>query len=177
MSRPLARLRAAGAAAVLLAAGFVAVVLAGPAQAASTAQVIRPDVGTSRPLTELARAARPAKTAAVPAERGPVVSDTGHDPDGALDQLRPGIAAIPNATTFRGLTGGPVQPPDPVGDIGPNHYVEMVNLSVGVFKRNGTNILNVSIGSIFAGLPGTHPVKATSATPSYCTTRSPTGGC
>jgi hypothetical protein len=31
-----------------------------------------------------------------------------------------------------------VLPPDPTGDIGPNHYVQMVNLSFAVFNRDGT---------------------------------------
>ena len=26
-----------------------------------------------------------------------------------------------------------VNPPDPVGDVGPNHYVEMINLVFGVY--------------------------------------------
>ena len=38
------------------------------------------------------------------------------------------------------LFGFRVNPPDPVGDVGPNHYVEMVNLSVTVFDKQG-NIL------------------------------------
>ncbi len=30
-----------------------------------------------------------------------------------------------------------VNPPDPVGDVGPNHYVEMINLVFGCLLENG----------------------------------------
>ena len=32
-------------------------------------------------------------------------------------------------------------PPDPTGDIGPNHYVQMVNLSYAIYDRNANVLL------------------------------------
>jgi len=160
MSRPKARLGAVAAAVTLLSAGLVATAF-GPAEAATDAEVIKADHGRSAPLTEIAQQTATAKQgSAVWEERGPAVPDDGYHPDGARDAIDgPAIAAIPPDAHFPGLTGT-AQPPDPNGDIGPNHYVEMVNLSVGVFKRDGTPLLNVPIGSIFAGLPGTHPCES-----------------
>ncbi len=40
-----------------------------------------------------------------------------------------------NAFGFR------VNPPDPVGDVGPNHYVEMINLVFAVYSKTGTLLL------------------------------------
>jgi hypothetical protein len=45
-----------------------------------------------------------------------------------------------------------VSPPDPVGDAGPNHYVEMVNLVLAVYTKTGTRLLGPTpIGAIWAG--------------------------
>lgn len=44
-------------------------------------------------------------------------------------------------TSFDGidfLTGGAGEPPDTVGDVGPNHYVQAVNSSFAIFNKNGT---------------------------------------
>jgi hypothetical protein len=41
-------------------------------------------------------------------------------------------------TSFVGLdfnTWGAGHPPDTVGDVGPNHYVQAVNTSVGVYNK------------------------------------------
>jgi hypothetical protein len=45
-----------------------------------------------------------------------------------------------------------VNPPDPVGDVGPNHYVEMINLVFGVYSKTGTKLLGpVDTGTLWAG--------------------------
>jgi hypothetical protein len=47
-----------------------------------------------------------------------------------------------------------VNPPDPVGDVGPNHYVEMINLVFGVYDKAGNQLLGpVDTGSLWAGFP------------------------
>lgn len=62
--------------------------------------------------------------------------------------------------TFEGLSnqdnfnifGFRVNPPDPVGDVGPNHYVEMVNLVFAVYSKTGTLLLGpVDTGTLWAG--------------------------
>jgi len=44
-----------------------------------------------------------------------------------------------------------VNPPDPVGDVGPNHYVEMVNLVFAVYDKAGNKLLGpVDTGTLWA---------------------------
>jgi hypothetical protein len=68
-------------------------------------------------------------------------------------------AAIPGAN-FEGLSnldnfnmfGFRVNPPDPVGDVGPNHYVEMINLVYGIYSKSGTLLLGpIDTGTLWAG--------------------------
>jgi hypothetical protein len=98
-------------------------------------------------------------------ERGPVAKDQGYSPDGALQRasaLRQGAAATIPAPllTFEGLSnldnfdifGFRVNPPDSVGDVGPNHYVEMVNLVFAVYDKQGNRLLGpVDNGTLWAG--------------------------
>ncbi|HCT77640.1 MAG TPA: hypothetical protein DGT23_13825 [Micromonosporaceae bacterium] len=121
-------------------------------------EVIKADFGVSEALTTLAKRPQAAEPIGVEIpERGPIVPDTGFSGDttGVQNADAPTTQAIPPAVSFDGLTGT-AKPPDPVGDVGPSHYVEMVNTRVGVYTKAGANLLNVTIGSIFTGLPGTH---------------------
>jgi len=64
------------------------------------------------------------------------------DVDGALqsETLQAPSAATLGAN-FEGVNNvNGVLPPDTVGDIGPNHYVQMVNLSFAVYDRNGNKL-------------------------------------
>jgi hypothetical protein len=128
------------------------------------------------PLSEMARAAAPgqANRAAkqqereIRPERGPVAKDHGYSGDGALQQnsaqRQPSAAlAMPGTiANFEGLSnqdnfnifGFRVNPPDPVGDVGPNHYVEMINLVFGVYDKQGNLLLGpVDTGTLWAGFP------------------------
>lgn len=87
-------------------------------------------------------------------------ADRGFSGDRAR-QLRTGTANIPSpALTFEGVSnqdnfnifGGLVAPPDPVGAVGPNHYVEMVNLAFAVYDKQGNRLLGpVDTGTLWAG--------------------------
>ena len=76
-------------------------------------------------------------------------------------QSHVGAAAIaPPVTSFEGLgnqdnqdvLGFQVNPPDPVGDVGPNNYVEMVNLVFGVFDKSGNQLIPpTAIGALWQG--------------------------
>ena len=108
-----------------------------------------------RKTTEEVRDVRP--------DRGPTVTDAGFAGDSALDAAsRAAITAAIGAplVSFEGLSnndnfalyGGRVNPPDPVGDVGPSHYVEMVNLAFAVYDKQG-NLLTgpTRIGDLWAG--------------------------
>jgi subtilisin-like proprotein convertase family protein len=73
-----------------------------------------------------------------------------------------GQGLIPNPlVNFEGMgTGMPdftmeAAPPDTNGDIGPNHYVQTVNLAFSVFNRAGVKLLGpLGVDTLFAGFPG-----------------------
>jgi hypothetical protein len=53
-----------------------------------------------------------------------------------------------------GLAAAAATPPDSTGAIGPDHYVEMVNSEVGVFRRSGLAQQASQDLDVFAGAPG-----------------------
>src|SRR5919197_1120613 len=100
----------------------------------------------SPPLRVLAanRVAPDAEDPADEPDEGPTPgADTGYSGDGALQSaLLP--ATIPSTEqNFEGLSNEPnfnffgfrVNPPDPNGEVGPNNYVEMVNLTFAVYDK------------------------------------------
>ncbi|TQM63863.1 hypothetical protein [Humibacillus xanthopallidus] len=157
----------------LTGAALVAAALAAPAVAttpARSAEQARPVFtdnvahDTSRPLSVLARAPRSldAGSARLPEERGaPGASapaqGSGTDPVAQTAEVAAATVGAPLAN-FEGLSnqdnftifGGRVNPPDPVGDVGPNHYVEMVNLAYAVYSKTGTLLLGpVDTGTLW----------------------------
>ena len=152
---------------VLLVAGLIASAQSGSAQPAKWTAP-KPQVRNavafdmSRPLRDIAqRPTAPAGRIHLPPERGPAVADRGFAGDGAVQSTAPAGADIdPPLATFEGLSnadnlsllGVQVSPPDPVGDVGPNHYVEMVNLLFAVYAKDGTRLLGpLDLGSLWAG--------------------------
>jgi hypothetical protein len=99
-------------------------------------------------------------------DRGPDVPDNGYSGDGALQTNTLGLAQM-NLTTipapqanFEGISnqdnfnifGFRVNPPDPMGDVGLNHYVEMINLAFSVFDKAGNSLLGpLPIGAVWEG--------------------------
>jgi uncharacterized repeat protein (TIGR01451 family) len=133
-------------------------------------------VGVSPPLHSM----RPPAAAPVPSEIGqereiPIrpfrpTPRPKQRPAAALSQADSiiGAPALPAAnmpapiTGFDGLSnadniaahGFAVLPPDPNGDVGPNHYVQSVNLLFRVFLKDGTPLTApLKLSSLFAGLP------------------------
>jgi len=123
---------------------------------------------TSRPLRDLAKAHAALAVLPHPDEGDeeelgdhPDVPDNGYSPDGALQPLTGSGGAPSSSANFEGLSnqdnanllGFRVNPPDPVGAVGPHHYVEMVNLAFAVFNKGGTRLLAADLGSLWAGFP------------------------
>ncbi len=68
-----------------------------------------------------------------------------------------GPQAIPSpSVSFNGPANiANVSPPDPVGDVGPNHYVAMSNLYFQVFDKSGTSLLGPQANNtLWAGFGG-----------------------
>jgi hypothetical protein len=118
----------------------------------------------SKPLQELAKGPPSSKGKAgeVRPDRGGEVADRGHSKDDAIQSQVGALAIAAPIANFEGLSnqdnfnvfGFRVNPPDPVGDVGPNHYVEMINLVFAVYDKAGNLLLGpVDTGSLWAGFP------------------------
>lgn len=90
-------------------------------------------------------------------DRGPIPTERGFSGDRAVQAALVPTADIPRTTAnFEGLANNDnpfeVSPPDPVGDVGPNNYVEMVNLVFAVYSKTGDELLGpTSIGALWDG--------------------------
>lgn len=70
-------------------------------------------------------------------------------------QERVGPLAIPAPAANFNVGVGTANPPDPVGDVGPNHYVRMANASFQIFSKAGAPLSNSApINTLFAGFGG-----------------------
>jgi hypothetical protein len=87
----------------------------------------------------------------------------GQDSDAALQSFSPPRSTPSPALTFDGLNnfdnanafGFRVLPPDTNGDVGPNHYVQMVNLLFRVYDKSGAPLTPpTKLSSLFAPLGG-----------------------
>ena len=127
--------------------------MGGPSGGANM-RVIKPDSSdVSPPLTELARRAVP-ELAGRPREAEPVrpiphmrAQLAGQVADPVVQSAFGGPLIPATSANFEGMGTGlagftvNVAPPDTDGDIGPNHYVQIVNLSVLIFNRSGGIVL------------------------------------
>jgi hypothetical protein len=70
-----------------------------------------------------------------------------------VEQRSPGASrTLVGGLNFPGIEATGFVPPDTVGDVGPNHYVQMVNSVFSIFNKSGTQLAGPStINSIFAG--------------------------
>ena len=160
-----------GIAKALLAASLAAAALAAqPASAASSGLgPLRPTVDkavafdVSAPLREMHQFKSTVDNVAATRPEfgaGPVANHQ-HSRDGALQKGAAAPAAMPGPLfTFEGPSneanftffGIRVNPPDPVGDVGRNHYVAMVNLTYAVYSKTGTLLLGpADTGALWAG--------------------------
>src|SRR5436190_13253611 len=83
-------------------------------------------------------------------------------PDGALQLFKPTPSIPAPLLTFEGMSnqdnfnifGFRVNPPDPNGEVGPNNYVEMINLVFAVYDKTGNLLVGpVDTGTLWAGFP------------------------
>ena len=66
-----------------------------------------------------------------------------------------GPLSPPPVRNFEGLEfTDPVFPPDPNGAAGPNHYVQIVNLTFAVYDKNGTELFRAKNNTLWAGFGG-----------------------
>lgn len=103
-------------------------------------------------------------------DRGPMPVDKGFFGDGTLwgasKEFQSALSSVTAASipepmaNFEGLSnldnfnlfGFRVNPPDPMGDVGLNHYVEMINLAWAVYDKQGNLLMGpLPIGSVWEG--------------------------
>jgi hypothetical protein len=93
-------------------------------------------------------------------DSGPTVTNRPFAGDPAVQRHKPKPVIPGTKANFEGLSnqdnfnvlGVRVNPPDPVGDVGPNHYVEMINLVFGVYSKTGSLLLGpTDTGTLWAG--------------------------
>src|SRR5438067_9138057 len=104
--------------------------------------------------------ADPSKLLEIRPERGPRAQSKGYKSgDKALQTFSPALAIAAPLLTFEGVSnednfnifGFRVNPPDPNGEIGPNHYVEMINLVFAVYDKSGNKLLGpIDTGSLWS---------------------------
>src|SRR6266487_213776 len=105
--------------------------------------------------------ADPSKLLEIRPERGPRAQSKGYKSgDAALQALSAAVAIPSPLANFEGLSnqdnlnifGFRVNPPDPNGEVGPNNYVEIINLVFGVYDKAGNLLLGpIDTGSLWAG--------------------------
>src|SRR5215211_422149 len=121
----------------------------------SLPQITRPRIYPSGTLLEIR-----------PESEGPVAHRArARGLDGALQILNP-MRTIPGPLlTFEGLSnqdnfnvlGGRVNPPDPNGEVGPNNFVEMINLVFAVYDKAGNLLAGpMDLGSLWDGFSVTN---------------------
>jgi hypothetical protein len=67
----------------------------------------------------------------------------------------PGVASTFSPVSFDGIPATGWVPPDAVGGIGPNHYVQAVNISLAIYDRTGSLLVGPSpINALWAGFGG-----------------------
>src|SRR5213596_3231083 len=107
--------------------------------------------------------ADPSKLLEIRPEGGPRAQSRGYKSgDGALQLLSPTPTIPAPLLTFEGLSnednfnifGFRVNPPDPNGEVGPNNYVEIINLVFAVYDKSGTKLLGpIDTGSLWSDFP------------------------
>src|SRR5919198_1115743 len=115
----------------------------------------------SPPLREMAQGRIPpdADNPGDEEDEGPLAEGEGYSPDGALQTVMPPTTIPATGANFEGLSnqdnfnifGFRVTPPDPNGDVGPNNYVEMINLVFAVYDKAGNKLLGpIDTGTLWS---------------------------
>ena len=75
--------------------------------------------------------------------------------DGSIKEFSGPFGATNITKNFDGVGAQGYAPPDPSGDVGPNHYVQMVNVRTQIWDKNGNTLAGPFANSNFwLGLPG-----------------------
>src|SRR6184192_1515020 len=120
---------------------------------------------SSGPLRLMPAAPRPAGFVEHEVKRIPRNFNTAKAPDSALQSSIPPLLVPVTSANFDGVGqgfSGPAgtflvnsAPPDTNGDVGPNHYVQIVNTDFAIFNKTGTTVFGpVPINTLWSGFGG-----------------------
>ncbi|MGE5140191.1 MAG: hypothetical protein ACM3JD_12070, partial [Rudaea sp.] len=85
-------------------------------------------------------------------------SKSGPVRDSVLQAAAAGSTMPALGLNFKGLSKpswGVAIPPDPNGDVGPNHYIQTVNTSIGIFDKSGNQLAAFNFNTFFSSGGGT----------------------
>jgi hypothetical protein len=103
-----------------------------------------------QPIREVPRRVYPRPEPATPPEPSP--ADPLLEPQSRTDAGKSPRAFIPPDLNIAGIGFTGVFPPDTVGDVGPNHYIQMVNGSSGsrvrIFNKSGTQLADFELDAL-----------------------------
>ncbi len=126
----------------VMAAALVVVVPSGSVGAVPDRDVVKSgeaEPGISKPVRTLPKAKTKSTAPGLTTDQPAAQPGKDGVRDAALQALEAPVNDDLTAplVNFAGLQGG--GPPDPVGDVGPNHYVQMINSSFQIWNKDGTS--------------------------------------
>ena len=113
-----------------------------PATTSDEVVDIRPDLGPEVPDNGFTGGVAPSASSSAMADSSTSL---------AIPAPSANFEGLSNQDNFN-VFGFRVNPPDPNGEVGPNHYVEMINLVFGVYDKSGNLLLGpVDTGTLWSG--------------------------
>jgi len=108
-----------------------------------------------REIEELPLMPTPWENGVIPLKKiEPQFEDT-YKKDPALQKIMGTTGTSDIIQSWDGISAGPYVPPDPSGDVGPNHYMQMVNIQFQIWDKTGTSLLGpLNLGTLWSGFPG-----------------------
>ena len=125
----------------------------------STAQVFKSIYNdTSPPLREIPEAPlspTPWKNGIIPLLSIDAQFEDRFEKDQSLQEIMGSRSTTSILQNWDGVSAQGYAPPDPTGDVGPNHYMEAVNVRFQIWNKTGTSLLGpLNLGTIWSGFPG-----------------------
>jgi hypothetical protein len=143
------------AAALLLPTAAATAQVTDPVVRRPVSPVISPPLREVRPIQVIRDPGQPKDRRWLPYKGALPGAAPSQQADGAL-QSAPGVSA-PTATgvNFEGLAANGFAPPDSDGKVGPNHYIEWINVNFAIYDKAGTLLYGPAAGNtLFASLGG-----------------------
>ena len=108
-----------------------------------------------RDMQEMPLMQTPWENGIIPVKSKTRNNNTQYQNDPALQIIKGTDEGASIIVNFDGVGAQGFAPPDVTGDVGPNHYMEMVNVRFQIWDKNGNSLLGpLNLGTIWQGFPG-----------------------